>query len=220
MTHYFISCYFNVCQFSRRRTLTQEFIKRYPNVIVFEIAYGNNDFQLEGSVKLRSEKFTGWETCRLINWFVSVKHFKSITFIDSDVILYDGFFEKVVKKVESYEDEPVFIQPYDRAQNLYENKKYIGEMVDGCIKNCLKNRYFSNKAHTGLVYTYNKAFFSQVKRLPETLVLGGYDTVLYLSILREEVRFADLLMAINNEMMSNELSSFYDSCVGVRYDYL
>ena len=44
MTHYFISVYFNYCEYKKRYNLTREFVKRYPNVILIEIAFGNRPF--------------------------------------------------------------------------------------------------------------------------------------------------------------------------------
>ena len=212
MSHLFVTCYFNYCDYKVRYQLTKEFIERYPFVQLIEVAYGSDPFKFSdvpGVIQHRQERFTGWASNKYLNQFISSNpEALSITFIDSDCFLEPDFVDKVIEKVESVEG-PYFIQPYKTMRYLFEENQVTPE-VNGIVKDKIRPH------HTGLAYTYNRALLDLICPLPESLVLGGYDTILYLILLNGD--FNGFCNKIANKDIVQELYIFKSRFIGVRVD--
>jgi len=213
MNHKFISIYYNFCEYESKTRLTKEFMKRYPDVHLIELAFGNKPFVInaKNTTQIRTE-FKGFINNEIINQFLSGAD--SLTFIDSDLILFPNFFEKVIEKVNEYKDVPLFLQPFSTVQYLSNDpKEYCVPKMSAAKKYSLV--HFNG--HTGHIYTYNKVFIDQFKKLPTGLLLGGFDTFLWMC-LRDDSTGINKLM--KNEGILKEILLFKESCEGVKIDYI
>ena len=205
---YFITIYFNYFEFKRRYNLTKQFINRYPNVILIEISYGCDKFKFKGENVLHyREEHSGWVTNKYINKFCEDhKDANSITFIDADIILPNYFFENVINRMNG-EKRCIFIQPYHILNREYSNEITRCKSVD------------NEKGHTGMIYTYSNKFINLIK-FPECLVLGGFDTLLFQALLKEDRNFNGLCNIIDDSMR-DELIIFYKLVYNLcTYDYI
>lgn len=194
---YFISIYFNYFEFKRRYNLTKQFIDAYPQVILIEIAYGCDKFKFNGPNVLHyREEQAGWVTNKYINKFVEEhRDANSITFMDADIIVPYDFFTKVKNRMNG-ENKCLFVQPYTTLRRQYSNEKVYSQLSD-----------IGKEGHTGMIYTYSNKFINLI-RFPECLVLGGFDTVLYQALLKQDRNF-DGLCNVVGKKVSQELVVFY-----------
>lgn len=208
MVHYFITCYHNICGYEKRKKLTKEFLERYPQVTLIEEVYEENNFKSifnhKDTFKTRTEEI-GFINNIQINKFIEEvwEDLESLTFIDSDVILYEDFFDKVVEKLDIYDETSLFIQPFSTLEIIYDNKNKVSKHYEGAIYKK------STNFHTGLIYTYNRHFLETIdKKFPEFLLLGSYDTFLYNCLFEDEEALDNYLNNFN-EAEQIELVSFY-----------
>lgn len=208
---YFITCHFNYCNYESRNRLTKEFNKRYPDVWILEVAYSNEPFKFDYAKNwkgYRFEKFKGWATNEVMNLFieeVGSDNINSLTFIDADVILYDTFFDLVREKMKEYAELELFIQPYSEMRFEGNELNYLS-----CLNYVKKFSKYSDRAHTGLVYSYSGKLIKKIGKFPTCMVLGGFDTILYLSLLKR--------YEINNfTFISNEIEEFFNKMDKVHF---
>ena len=118
MTHYFITSYFNYCDYDSRYQLTRDFIITYPGIYLIEVAFEDQPYLFnfyKYSERYREEN-PFWITNKYFNKFVEDHpDLISLTFIDSDCILWPGFFASIVKTFDNTIG-PLFIQPFHKAQ--------------------------------------------------------------------------------------------------------
>lgn len=214
MTHYFITSHFNFCGYKSRNKLTREFLERYPNVIVLEGSYDNNYLFNGEKYKLES---AGWATNFMLNIFIrkNWNSIKSLTFIDADIILYDNFFSLVESAHEENEDTAYFLCPYSQVNN----REGLGTDLS-LLSQIIECDNYSSYFHTGYIYSYNKKMLEKIGVFPESLVIGGFDTVLYYCLLKLVDPFLELLGKIKNRRICDELVNFYNRINGVKFDYL
>lgn len=214
--HYFITSHFNYNSYKSRNRLTTEFLERYPNVLVLEGSY-NNEFLFKGERYNLSG--AGWATCYMLNNFIKENRdtIESLTFIDADVILWPEFFENIVKEHERNASKPFYLQPYSSV-----NKREEEGSVNSLLYEIVTNDCYSSYFHTGYVYSYNRKLLNILNVFPESLVLGGYDTVLYYSLLKLSGPFKQLILTIDNDAVVKELVAFYNKFIlnSVSYGFL
>lgn len=209
-----MTVYYNYCNYKRRYELTRDFLATYPNVWVVEVSYtGKFEFnERPNTMQVIMDK-PGFVNNMLINYFLEQKKedLESLTFIDSDCKLYDGFFNSVETKLSNYIGSPAFIQPYSEIITLFES---AGKF---CRQNGLIN---CSKGRTGIAYTYSKEFLKLIDyKFPEFMLLGGFDTVLYACIMKNEVLFNNMLKCFKKKH-KKELENFYEKTMNVKTDYI
>lgn len=206
MVHYFLSCYFNYCDYESREKLTREFINRYPNVILIEVAFEDQNFKFSDCVHYRKEQFDGWATNWALNKFIkdNWNDLESVTFIDSDTILEKDFFDDI-KHVFNSTDRPLYLQPYSCAQE-HINGTFIER--SGVMYAYKTYREYSCYFHTGLAYSYNRKFLEIVGSFPEKLSLGSFDQFLYYCLFKLDKHITYLYKQIDNNEVITELVNY------------
>lgn len=219
MTHYNISVYFNPCNYRSRYKLTKEFIERYPNVILIEVAFGDQKFMFSDykNVLCYREYNPFWVTTKYINKFVKdhIQDLESVTFIDSDITVDDDFFDDI-KYVFDNSSGPLFLQPYSIVEN-------DGHFRNGMMYDYKINKIYSQQNHCGLAYSFNLEFIRLVFPLPEKLILGGYDNVLYLCLFKIDRLLYNLYSDIRKQDIIEELLEFrarFNKIKGINYNFL
>lgn len=211
--HYTISIYFNYFNDKKRYTLTKDFITRYPNIILIEIVYPNRlpEFNSKNVIHY-NELNAGFITNKCINKFVAMHNdIESLTFVDADCILKDGFFDRIITKFTNV-NYPMFIQPYSFC--IRENQSFVRS---GVVYRYKKYKEYSCAFHTGLAYSYNKQMIDKVFPLPENLLLGGFDTILYICLFKLGTHLQDFFR-VSGHMP--EVQDFYNKFNGVKFDYI
>lgn len=202
----FITIYFNYYKSKRRYQLMKEFLERYPNVELIEIAYGTDDYVFDRNGLKSREYNVSWHTNKYINLYYSL-HKCDICFIDGDVVLYNNFFQSVQDSLSV--KYPLFIQPFTKLQMVYKDS----------LSHIISSRMIDPAGHTGMIYAYSKEFLRVIK-LPESLVLGSFDTCLYLSLFREVKNFDGYCNIIGNEKIVKEIKKFCSLVKDVKYSYI
>lgn len=201
MVHYFVSVYYNWQDDLYRENLKNEFVKKYPNVILLE-------------PKIEYHTFCN---NTLLNKFIrkNIKNLESLTVIDCDIELYPDFFETVINRINIY-DYPIAIQPFEKVK-----------FESNSLKVCYSTNYSASYVHcnygnnhlgeTGFIWTFNKKFIEKVQKFPENLVLGSFDYVLYLSLTRQKTK---LLTLTNNVILILDFIDFYKKILDCRIGYI
>lgn len=212
---YFISIYFNPFNYKSRYRLTKEFCQRYPWIHLVEGYYDEPEINHSNTTLLK-KKFKGFLKEELINDFISMNrdNIRSLTIIDSDLLLFDNFREKVIEKINDTENEPYFIQSFSECEDIR-----IGSLVPDRQLSCVK--YNKDKGvfggHTGYIHTFNKKALDIIVEFPEFMVLGGFDTILLYSLMKQRDR---LLNLINNKTFKEILNYFYETIKLIKCDYV
>ena len=124
--NFFISCFWG--QDPLRTKLCIEFSNRYPNIIILQN-------QVNIGVKntlIYNYKNDGFVDYKMINEFIKTHDVKTLTLIDSDLILEPLFFYKILNKHRSI-DESCMIT----IKNSYELVN--GSIIDIVIKSMVSN---------------------------------------------------------------------------------
>lgn len=220
---YFVTTYFNYLGSVRRKQLSQEFMARYPYFIMLEVIFPGQESVFEESIKIYKEEVKFYNN-ELINYFIkNHPDVKTLTFVDSDCILPERFQSKIIREhsnfLRSRPRTSLFIQPYSTTKIKYKSKKYIGMTYNGIVKDYVNgNDLYAG--HTGLAYSYNRAFLCKISNFPESLVLGGFDTFLYLSLFKKSDKILELLKIIDSNYVTHDLLNFYKKCDHVAVKYI
>ncbi len=216
---YFVSVYFNFCEYDIRTKLTKEFIERYPIVHLIEIAFGNKPFVINHSNTTQvRKKYPGFYTYQVINEFIrSHNNIKSLTILDSDLLVNSDFFESICYKLCDYIDIPVAIHGFSYATNVYKDNKITDIPIISMVKNYLENGIING--HTGYSWTFNDKFIELLGSdlFPECFIIGGFDYILALSLLSQYNKLSNL---INNQKIKCIISTFYESIKSSEIDYI
>jgi hypothetical protein len=220
MDHHFISVYYNYCEYDSRTKLTKEFCLRYPQVHLIELAFDSKPFVINtpNSTQIRTT-FTGFVNNKYINEYIKYHYtnLTSLTFIDSDLILYPDFFLKVIKKVEEYpKDKPLFLQPFGATYEL-RDKNLVSDYLESTAKVVQNSGNFDFKSHTGYIYTFNKALIDNFGTLPESLLLGSWDTFMWLSLSQE---IKKIICLMPNFKIRRQILDFAQDVEGTNIDYI
>lgn len=224
MTIHYVSVYFNHCNYESRKRNTLNFMKTYGDrVHLIEIAYGSEPFHIghRNSTQIRKEHFEGWETNRVINEYI-LKHydanFEALVMIDSDLELYNQFFSLVPIMLEQNRESLCYIQPFSTAIETWNSPKIKTPPQVSLAKFYHDFNRFDFSAHTGYIYIYPKKFLEKIDfRLPTSLVLGGWDTVLFYSVLG---LYDDLKKIIPIHEDYQDVYQFYHKIQGVKLEYI
>lgn len=216
--HHYVCVYFNYIGYNTRFKLTTEFLERYPNVHCIEVAYGVAPFVIEHENKscVRFEQFTGFPVYKVLNAYIRqhLERMESITLLDSDLILPQGFFKSVEDKLESCSDVPTFIQPFELAFDNSPDTKviFIPRVGAACSRSV-------NNSHTGYIYTWNRKFIDKlgIRLFPECMVYGGFDHMFYLCLFGDE---DSVKTTIPNQHITKEWIDFMGRIKGCSYDYM
>lgn len=185
-THHFICTYFNGHNYSIRRRLTQEFCDRYPNIHLIQVAYGDQPFEIESknTTRIRIQKFEGFVIWKLVNEYLRANpDVKSLTLVDSDLILEPLFFVKVGELQDSNITEPTVIHGFRDSYELIKGQLHKGP------RSMVANG--NGKGHTGFILSFNKAFLNSYK-FPESFVLGGFDYYLITCLVNKKCIISQL----------------------------
>jgi hypothetical protein len=216
--HHFISIYYNYCEYDSRTKLTKEFCDRYPQVHLIELAFDNKPFVINATntTQIRTT-FTGFVNNKYINDYIlsNYENLASLTFIDSDLILFPDFFEKVIRKVNEYNDIPLFLQPFAVTHELKNDTLY--DTMYSSSKVYTGTNKFEFKSHTGYIYTFNKALIDNFGSLPESLVLGSWDTFMWLA-LTGNIEIINFLMP--NESIRHRILDFAQDVQDTKIDFI
>jgi hypothetical protein len=169
MTHYFVTCFWGSDPL--RIKLCQEFCNRYPQVHLLQ----NGNFIKSKSTTIYNLK-EGFQDYRMINEFLKGKEVKSLTLIDSDLILKEDFFIKFIEKHDNFKENVPYFLTY--RQNYQLNEK----IVSTCCSKIYSFKNCGTEGHTGYVLSFNKFFLDNYK-FNEKFIYGGYDYFLVCSIL-------------------------------------
>jgi len=208
---YFITTYFNVQKCNIRKKLALEFSHRYSNVI-FLVPSFESSFEVINKIVIKTEAL-GFIDYVLINAFIkSVGDIKTLTIIDSDLIVPDGFFGLISSNCNSYKT-PVCVQGYKTCYELKDS-----EFISYCNSDGYNNsRGFSLRGHSGYIWCYNKLALDIIGQFPESFTLGGFDYVLCLC-LRGEIDKLNAL--VKNSVIEKDSLSFYHKIEDFNYDYI
>jgi hypothetical protein len=218
--HHFISLYYNYCEYDSRTKLTKEFCRRYPQVHLIELAFDDKPFVINApnSTQIRTT-FTGFVNNKYINEYIKhhYANLASLTFIDSDLILFPDFFLKVIRKVEEYPiDKPLFLQPFGATYEL-KDEKLVSGYLESAAKVVKNSEKFDFKSHTGYIYTFNKALIDNFGTLPESLLLGSWDTFMWLGLTQETKKISNLMP---NLKIRKQILDFVQDVEGSNIDYI
>lgn len=216
--HHYVCVYFNYIGYNTRFKLTTEFLERYPNVHCIEVAYGDRPFEINhpNTTQHRFEHFGGFPVYKVLNQYIkaNLETLESITLLDSDLILPEGFFSHLEVKLDSHSHHPAFIQPFELAIDNYPTPAVIyvprlgaaaGRGVEGC--------------HTGYLYTFNRKLVDKLghKLFPEVMVFGGFDHLFYLCLFGDKEKVKN---TIPNQQVTEEWIDFMGRIKGCSYDYM
>ena len=220
--HHFVTCYFNYCGYESRERLTREFVARYPNVFLIEVAYGDKPFVINHTKtkQVRMRDFTGFITNELVNDYIreNRKSIESLTILDSDLDLGKNFFENVEIHQADHISIPTFSQPFSRTRDLHKNS--VGKTYSSMCKHFYDTKEYGQECHTGYCHTYNRALLDLIGYLPTSLVLGGFDFLLFLCLLRKKEWLFSVLETIDNDHVSREMLCLYDRLENVNVEYV
>jgi len=178
-----------------------------------QIAYGSDVFDIDApnGTRVRLEKYRGFEIFPMVNLFIkNHKSFRSITLIDTDLIMPDDYFFKISRAHNVYKNVPLAIQGYSTfTDTLCEG------IIQGCIYNYVKNVKYGG--HTGLIWSFSKSFIDKIGKFPEEFIYGGFDYVLYLCLVRRLDILKDL---IKNDKYQKIILDFYKMIEGTKINYL
>ena len=178
MNHVFVTCFWNSTNdpyIHIRQKLCQEFVDRYPNVVLLQ----NGNLIKSNNCVNFNVKQEGFIDYIMINSFIkTIKNLKSLTLIDSDLILSSDFFKLIEKCHDKFNiDFPHFVT-FRSSSELIDNK--VRQGPSSKIYNIMND--ISPNGHTGFVLSFNKKFIDNYK-FPETFIHGGFDYFLVNAVL-------------------------------------
>lgn len=219
----FISVYYNYNEYKSKQKLCIEFISRYPNIHLIEVAYNQKEFVINHSNTTQIRKYyPGFINNELINYYISKnkEYINSLTIIDCDLDLEDNFFELIKLKVEETENEPTIIQGFstcvDKNHKIL-NFEVVHSPLNSCIKQYKNLNIFDQSSHTGYIFTINRKALEIIYPLPTYLILGSFDYILCLCLTRQKEILKNL---INEQSITFELLNFYNKCELIICDYI
>ncbi len=210
MDHVFLTVYFNPMKYESRKRLTTEFLQRYPWVKCIEVVYGSNVSEIMDSLVYRKPFFDGWATQWALNkYFKTRPDIKSLTFIDSDLMLPDHFKEMVLGKLDGLWNLPCFIHGFD----ICDDSSAPGSNI---LYAPAKSGY-NGGTHTGYIYTFTRGFLDCINNtFPEDFVYGGFDYVLW-CILTGNMCCLEKLLPNKSSNIYKEVSKLKDKLTDVQY---
>lgn len=164
----FVSCFFG--QNQERTKLCQEFVDKYPNVTLLQ---NGINIKTNNTVIYNFDEI-GFIDYKMINAFLRTqKDFKSLTIIDSDLILPNNFFESI--------NHPInFLSFLTYRSNFHLMNGILYKGSNSKIYNTI-NKFNNNQGHTGYILSFNKKFLENYQ-FPERF-LSGYDYFLTCALL-------------------------------------
>ena len=214
----FISAYYNHNKYPIKEKLAKEFVLRYPEVCMIELAFDDEPFVInaKNTLQIRT-KFKGFVNNECINYYIKLfPDLEFLVFIDSDLILFPDFFEKIKIRMAS-EKGPLFLQPFSTCVEKYDDPKIMSNSLFSSAYHFKNFGKFSFKSHSGYIYGFNKQFIQLFEKLPESLLLGSWDTFLWLC-LTNQAKQIKLLMP-NSEILE-EILKFEEKCDDVEIDFI
>ena len=174
----YITCYYNYSEGFSRYKLTRDFMNKYGDMVhMIEFAYEDAPFLFKGT-RIRLSKFTGFMNNKAINYYIKNNKLDAVVFIDSDLILEEEFFDKLESQLVF--DLPTYCQPFSVCYEKHKNPKIISPPMQSSSMSFTTLGRSCENNHTGYIYAYNKKFLQLINyHFPESLVLGGFDTVLW-----------------------------------------
>lgn len=179
--HYFLACYWG--NDPLRRSLCQDFCNRYPivhllqrdnqirsvNTTVYEVT---NDDLSEGT-------FIDY---KMINRWLKVmskgkRKIRSLTLLDTDLLLDPNIFKSIIEKHEAYKDKNPYFLSYKKGYELVDGRLYEGP--NSMIYNRIRG---IEGGHTGFMLSFNNHFLDAYN-FSEKFIYGGYDFFLTCAIL-------------------------------------
>jgi hypothetical protein len=218
--HYFITTFFNYCNYQIKELLAQDFMDKYGHIVhLLECVYNNDEPVINHDNKTiyRTHRHAYFIDYIMINQFIKNHNdIETLTLIDSDLELPDNFFTNVIYKHSEYLNVPVAIQCYSNARQL--NAPHdVMQIYPSIIKNNIEK--INSQGHSGYVWSFNRHFLQLLQNcmFPECFSIGGFDYILAMALLK---RIRVLLTLVDNQQFTNKLIDFYYSIQTAHYDYL
>lgn len=216
---YFVTCYFNFYKFVHKENLCINFCNKHNNVILLMPNRGDliNNSQVPNThiVAVKTpENLTGAHLqFYLLNKFVAgLKSYRSVTLLDSDLILESDYFEKVTEKVKSLSG-PYIIHGFDTCEDETYFDANGTQHINVPMKSIIKQKGYG---HSGLSWVFTKEAFDILGKLPTVFIIGGQDYILALCLLQDD----RVLELINNNKYKKVIKLLFSKCKKIKTGFI
>ena len=170
MVHLYISVYFNPLNDPLRKKLTQEFMNRYPWIILLQGTYnGILDIECDKTVRYNLDNEKGMIIFLMVNNFferISKSNIESFTLIDSDLILQDNFRELQQAAIKNVDVLHGFDKSFEKLES--------GDIHPVCVHSYLVNE---KCGHTGYLWSFNDTFLQKINYSSTSIFTNEYNFV-------------------------------------------
>lgn len=126
-----LTTYFNPSHYKSRfnnYNVFEENITRYANLLTIECSFGEDDFELKDSIKLKAKSIL-WQKERMLNYALTLlpEECKYIAWVDGDVLFENNtWIDQAIEKFKSGTD---ILQLFETVQHLPPNETTIGNTI-------------------------------------------------------------------------------------------